>query len=111
MQDSMNAELVLGVRQALADNANPDKAEGMRAYMKSEMPYRGVQKPLRRKMFRTLLRSHPIAEKEVWRGSVLELWRSAAYREERYMALELAGARRYLPSGPSTHCRCSRRWS
>ena len=97
MRDSMNAELVLGVRQALADNANPDKAEGMRAYMKSEMPYRGVQKPLRRKMFRALLRSHPIAEKVVWRDSVLELWRSAAYREERYMALDLAGARQYLP--------------
>ena len=96
MQDSMNAELVLAVRQALADNANPDKAEGMRAYMKSEMPYRGVQKPLRRKLFRALLRSHPIAEKVVWRDSVLELWRGAAYREERYMALELAGARQYL---------------
>ena len=38
----MNSQLVHNIRQALAENANPDKAEGMRAYMKSEMPFRGV---------------------------------------------------------------------
>ena len=68
----------------------------MRAYMKSEMPFRGVQKPARRRLFRQLLRDHPIADKDVWRDSVLDLWRGASYREERYMALELAGDRRYL---------------
>ena len=38
--------LVTALRQALADNGDPTKAEGMRQYMKSEMPYRGVQTPL-----------------------------------------------------------------
>lgn len=45
-----NTQLVTDVRRALAEHANPDKAEPMRAYMKSEMPYRGVQKPARRKL-------------------------------------------------------------
>ena len=89
-------ELVAGLRQALADSADPSKAEGMRAYMKSEMLFRGVQKPARRRLFRQLLRDHPISDKDVWRESVLDLWRGASYREERYMALELAGDERYL---------------
>ena len=79
----MSTEFVAAIRQALARNANPDKAEGMRAYMKSEMPFRGVQKPMRRKIFSEALQAHPIAVKSVWRDSVLELWRNAAYREER----------------------------
>ena len=64
--------------------------------MKSAMPFRGVQKPMRRKLFRETLNAHPIAGKSVWREAVLELWRNAAYREERYIALELAGAKQYL---------------
>ena len=92
----MTTDFVPAIRQALARNANPDKAEGMRAYMKSAMPFRGVQKPMRRKLFRETLNAHPIAEKSAWRESVLELWRDAAYREERYIALELAGAKQYL---------------
>lgn len=52
-----NTQLVTDVRRALAEHANPDKAEGMRAYMKSEMPYRGVQKPARRKGIGWALRS------------------------------------------------------
>ena len=52
----MTAELVVAIRRALAEHADPIKAEGIRAYMKSEMPYRGVQTPTRRKIFRELFR-------------------------------------------------------
>ena len=91
----MTAQLILDIRQALADNANPDKAEGMRAYMKSEMPFRGVQKPARRKLLRELLKSSPLADRQAWQDTVFELWRSAEYREERYVALDIAGAPQY----------------
>ena len=91
----MTADLIREIRQALADNANPQKAIGMRAYMKSEMPYRGVQKPIRLKLLRPIFRSHPISEQSDWRETVLELWRDAEYREERYAALDLAGAKQY----------------
>ncbi len=93
--DAMTSELVDQIRRALAEHADPIKAEGMRSYMKSEMPYRGVQTPARRKIFRELFRQHPIPAKTAWREVVLNLWRNAAYREERYAALELAGARQY----------------
>ena len=91
----MNTQLVHDIRQALADNANPDKAEGMRAYMKSEMPFRGVQKPAGRKLVSEVLRTNPLSDKQAWQGTVLELWRNAEYREERYVALDVAGAPQY----------------
>ena len=65
--------------------------------MKSEMPYRGVQTPLLRRLCKDLFRKHPIYERSVWQDAVLDLWRNAAYREERYAALGLAGARAYAP--------------
>ena len=92
----MNTQLVRDIRQALADNANPIKAEGMRAYMKSEMPFRGVQKPARRKLVNETLRTYPLEDKAVWQNTVLELWRNPEYREERYIALDIAGAPQYL---------------
>ena len=94
--DLMTSDLIREIRDALAENANSEKAEGMRAYMKSEMPYRGVQKPVRRKALRQIFRSHPISEQSDWRETVLELWRDAEYREERYSALDLAGLKQYV---------------
>ncbi len=91
----MTSQLVHDIRQALSDNANPEKSEGMRAYMKSEMPFRGVQKPARRKVVTAVLRSDPLGSKTTWRDTVLELWRKAEYREERYVALDIAGAPMY----------------
>ena len=91
----MTAQLVHDIRQALADNGNPDKAEGMRAYMKSEMPFRGVQKPARRKLLNAFLRTDPLGDKAAWQDTVLDLWRNAGYREERYIALDIVGSPKY----------------
>ena len=88
----MSIEFTTAIRQGLAENANPEKAAGMRAYMKSAMPFRGVQTPIRRRLVHDALSAHPIASKDAWRGIVLDLWRNAAYREERYAAQDLTGA-------------------
>lgn len=88
----MPSQLVAKIRQALAENANPEKAAGMRAYMKSAMPYRGVQTPIRRKLVRAALRAHLPQSREHWLAAVLDLWRDAAYREERYAAQDVTGA-------------------
>ena len=91
----MPTDLVARIRRVLADHADPKKAEGMRAYMKSDMPYRGVQTPLRRRLCREVFRAHPMQERRAWEDAVLDLWRNAEFREERYAALELLGARSY----------------
>jgi 3-methyladenine DNA glycosylase AlkD len=89
------ARLLRAVRQGLRAAADPAKAPGMQAYMKSAMPYLGVQTPVLRQTVRPLLRAHPLGTFAEWQAAVLEIWRSARYREERYAAIELAGFPRY----------------
>jgi 3-methyladenine DNA glycosylase AlkD len=83
------------VRQALTAVAEPAKAETMRAYMKSELPFLGVQAMPRRTALKKVFAGHRIEAAPEWRKSVLALWRGAAYREERYAAIELTGFRYY----------------
>jgi 3-methyladenine DNA glycosylase AlkD len=63
----------------------------MQAYMKSQMPYLGVQTPELRRICRAAFQAHPIDSFESWRDTALTLWRDARYREERYTAIALAG--------------------
>ncbi|MBB6344725.1 DNA alkylation repair protein [Nonomuraea muscovyensis] len=83
------------VREALREAAEPAKAEAMRAYMKSAMPFLGVQAGPRRAALRQVFADHRIATAPEWRRAALELWREAEYREERYAAVELTGHRFY----------------
>jgi 3-methyladenine DNA glycosylase AlkD len=83
------------IRVDLAAAADPTRAAGMRAYMKSAMPYRGVRMPELRSICKVAFAEHPLASSEEWQAEVLELWRAAKFREERYAAMELAGHKRY----------------
>ncbi len=91
----MNRGLISSLRKSLRAAADSTKALGMQAYMKSAMPYLGVPTPLFRKTIGPLLAAHLLATFEEWRDTILALWRTARYREERYAAIELAGYRRY----------------
>jgi 3-methyladenine DNA glycosylase AlkD len=92
-----NIRLVRAVRKVLRDAADPAKAPFMQAYMKSAMPYFGVQTPALRKALKTVFAAHPIHSAEEWRDTVLALWRRAGYREERYAAIALVGYATYRP--------------
>ena len=89
--------LVRDTRQALKNAANPVTAAGMQAYMKSVMPCRGVSAPLQKRLWRELFAAHPLTAHDEWRDVVLELWRGAKFREERYAAIALIDARAYKP--------------
>jgi 3-methyladenine DNA glycosylase AlkD len=95
VSNSYNPGLVKAVRAGLAELADPAKAPDMQRYMKSEMPFRGVQKTGRTALAARLFADHPLSDVDVWKATILELWRTAEYREERYLALDLAGDRRY----------------
>ena len=90
-----NVALIAAICEELARVANPAKAPGMQAYMKSAMPYLGVSLPELRKVCRAVFAAHPLASFDAWRDTVLALWRDARYREERYAAIVLTGDRRY----------------
>ena len=86
-----DAARVAAVRVGLAAAADPAKAPGMRAYMKSTMPYRGVQTAPRRRLVARVVDLHPFADRVDWERTIDVLWDGAAYREERYAAVDLAG--------------------
>jgi 3-methyladenine DNA glycosylase AlkD len=88
-------EWVRAARAGLAEVADPEAAEPMRAYMKSEMPFRGVPKPARERLLRALVGTHPLADADELLDVADTLWTQAGYREERYLALGLVGHRRY----------------
>jgi 3-methyladenine DNA glycosylase AlkD len=87
-------ELLAQVRKALRKVADPVKAVAMQAYMKSTLPYHGVPAPLLRQVCKEVFSSAQLETSAQWQGLVLDLWRNAGFREERYAALQLAGDRR-----------------
>ena len=92
---SANLELVSAIRAELARLADPERARGMKAYLKTEMPCRGVTVPLQRELVARAAADFPLESFEDWRDTVRELRRGAEYREELGCAGFLAGERRY----------------
>ena len=82
---------------ALREAADPARAPQQQAYMKSEMPYLGVTVPHCRKIAARVFRQHPPPDANAWERTILNLWRSAGYREERYAAVELLNLERCSP--------------
>jgi 3-methyladenine DNA glycosylase AlkD len=93
----MNADdqLVEAIRTGLAELADPAKAPAMQAYMKSAMPFRGVAKPGRSVLLKRVLADHILPDRVTYSATVLALWRTAEFREERYAAIDLSGHRAY----------------
>jgi 3-methyladenine DNA glycosylase AlkD len=89
------SSLARDLRKALSAVAEPERAEPMQAYMKSQMPYLGVPTPARRKVCRALFAGVDLPTAPAWRRAVLGLWRDARYREERYAAIDLTESRHF----------------
>lgn len=85
------------VRAALAAVAEPGRAPAMQAYMKSAMPYLGVSSVPRRAALKAVFADLSWPDAASWRDDVLDLWRHAAFREERYAALELTAVKAARP--------------
>lgn len=77
------------VQAALSDLADPSKAAEMQAYMKTEMPFYGVQKTQRAPILSELVRTYPPSDRDGYEGTVRALW-ELAHREEKYLALGVA---------------------
>ncbi|MBY3552714.1 DNA alkylation repair protein [Modestobacter lapidis] len=84
-------DLAVAVRTALRDAADPARAAGMQAYLKSAQPCLGVRVPAVRRMTLALAREQPPSSAAEVRDVATTLWRGAAHREERYAAVALTG--------------------
>jgi 3-methyladenine DNA glycosylase AlkD len=89
--------LVLAVRAALREVADPTRAPAMQAYMKSALPFYGVAKPVRVRRLRPVLTAHPPTDRASWEATVRVLYDEASHREERYAALDLLAIRAGRP--------------
>jgi 3-methyladenine DNA glycosylase AlkD len=69
----------------------------MQAYLKSEMPCRGVSMAVLRRIVRARGAEYPVRSMAEWRRVALRLWRDAAFREERHAAIEFVRAPVFLP--------------
>ncbi|MFD4957546.1 DNA alkylation repair protein [Microbacterium sp. NPDC058389] len=74
------------IRSALREAADPDRAPGQQAYMKSDMPFLGVRVPDARRVAKSRAKGRDAA---ALRATALELWDAADHREERYAAMAL----------------------
>ena len=89
----MSAGVVEVIRTELRAQADPERARGMQAYMKSSMPYLGVPVPTVRRLTRAAAVRYPPADVDDLGQRACALWRNADFREERYAATELTGLR------------------
>lgn len=92
---AVSRKLIHALRRELQASANPELAMPMQAYVKSTMPLYGVKAVPLRQICKTVFQQHPLKGFEHWRDTVLALWRSAGFREERHCAIELCEARDY----------------
>jgi 3-methyladenine DNA glycosylase AlkD len=91
--------LISFVRSALLEHADPARAAAAQAYMKSRIPSLGVRVPDVRRIAARAVREHPPLSAAQLRSTVLDLWRTSTYREEKYAAIDLT-AHRLLAADP-----------
>lgn len=61
----------------------------MAAYLKTDMPFYGVQKKELTAVYREMKRRFPIDDDASYRGAIVDLW-SRPHREEKYLAISVA---------------------
>jgi 3-methyladenine DNA glycosylase AlkD len=88
---SVISDLVDFVRSSLDARANPEKAAGMQAYMKTDMPFFGVQKPGRVGILRDIKSRFAPRTHAEYLESAAALW-ELPHREEKYLAQGFAVA-------------------
>jgi 3-methyladenine DNA glycosylase AlkD len=88
-------ELVDAIRAELPLHADPDRAPGQQAYMKSTIPFYGITAPDLRRALKPLLKKHVLRDRAAWESAIRTLWDEVTHREEWYAALAIANHRRY----------------
>lgn len=86
-----SSDLVDYVQKGLRARADPEKAAGMQAYMKTDMPFYGVQKPGRVQILREVKTRFAPVDHQGYLDAVASLW-ELPHREEKYLAQGFATA-------------------
>ena len=84
------AQAVEQIAEGLAAAGDPDDAEQMASYMKTDMPFYGVKAKPRDEIMRDVAGELEITSREEYEELVRTFWGSP-HREEKYIAIRLAG--------------------
>ncbi len=82
------------VHEALTPLADPERARGVRRYLKSPLPCFGVKADDFRRAVKPVFARLSLPDAESWKALVLGLFRDATYRDDWWAATLLAGDRR-----------------
>ncbi len=88
-KEAIDQRISLYVQSEFQTLADPINAIPMAAYMKTEMPFYGIPKPLRIPIYRVLKKDFQPGSRTEYESCVLALW-NLEHREEKYAALEYA---------------------
>src|SRR3990167_4757775 len=89
MTRTQSDEMVAYIQKSISALADKEKAKAMAAYMKTEMPFYGVQKPDRVPIYKVMKKQFVPATQKDYVRNVVALWK-LPHREEKYAALEYA---------------------
>lgn len=81
-------EVANHIRAGLHRARHPEKAEQVRAYLRSTLPCLGVSADDRHRVVDKVLHRHE-PDASTWRWIVYDLWNEPSYREERYAAIDV----------------------
>lgn len=73
----------------LSEQADPKASQKMAAYMKTNMPFYGVQASMRTEIFRSVLPQIQVTSHQDYEALILTLW-NRPHREEKYIAIRIA---------------------
>ncbi|MGN7199973.1 DNA alkylation repair protein [Arthrobacter sp. SAFR-044] len=93
MDTAADQDLIASIRGALREIADPARAAEAQAYMKSALPSLGVRVPGVRRVVAQAARTYPPQSAAQLRATVLDLWRTSTFREEKYAAIDLTADR------------------
>lgn len=91
LDGAMTGSLVEFVSTELSLVADPERAKGAAAYMKTNMAFYGVTSPQRKVILRRVVRLFPATSVDEYRQAVSALW-ERPHREEKYLATAYARA-------------------
>ncbi len=89
MDAPLATSLVRYVHAQFSAMADPRRAKEMAAYMKTDLPFHGVPRPLRTPVYKEVKKRFAPSTATEYRQAVLALW-AQPHREEKYAAIEYA---------------------
>ena len=85
----VNGPLLDALSSNLLGRADPVRAAGQQAYMKSALPFLGVRVPVVRRLTHSACSKHPCTSGKQYRATVEQLFSDARYQEQRYAAVSV----------------------